>query len=211
MLFGPDWLANIFIFLFVFGLIFTIASLLLGFTHIGGDLLGHGGADVDGGSMDGHADGGHHGPGVLNLPTVMAFITWLGGAGYIFRSSLGLNGFIATGMAIASGVIGGGIMFVLLARVLWPMMSKPMNSADYSRPGTPARVVSSIREGGVGEIVYSKSGSRFTAGARSADGRAIPKGAEVVILRYERGIAYVQDVNALLEGIDQEEKATLAT
>ncbi len=220
MLFGPDWLTNIFIFLFFFGLIFTVASLLLGFTHIGGDIHGNG---AGGHSIDVQVDGhhihvdtpgdasGHDGPGVLNLPTIMAFITWLGGAGYLFRHSAGLNGYVATFLAVVSGLIGGAIMFVLLARVLWPMMSKPMNSADYSRPGTPARVVSSIREGGVGEIVYSKSGSRFTCGARSEDGRAIPKGAEVVILRYQRGIAYVQDVETLLEGVSEEEHAASAT
>jgi hypothetical protein len=75
-----------------------------------------------------------------------------------------------------------------------------MSSEEYSLPGTPARIVSPIRAGGVGEIVYTKAGTRFTAGARSVDGEAIPKGAEVVILRYERGIAYVQDVNRLLSG-----------
>lgn len=217
---GSDWLSNLFIFVFLFGLIFTTASLVLGFA---GGAGGHGhdfgsghGMDV---SVNGHhihmgghdgahgASEAHDGPGVFNMPTIMAFLTWFGGAGYIFRQSMGWNGYVAGGLALASGMVGGGIMFVLLARVLWPMMSKPMTAADYSKPGTPARVVSSIREGGVGEIVYSKSGSRFTAGARSADGAAIAKGAEVVILRYEKGLAYVQDVSTLLEGAttDQEQ------
>ena len=202
---GSDWLANLFIVVFLFGLIFTMASLVLGFAG-GGGVHGH---DIDLGGHDGaHGDSGaHDGPGVFNIPTIMAFLTWFGGAGYIFRQTMGLNGYVAGGLALASGMVGGGIMFVLLARVLWPMMSKPMTTAEYSKPGTPARVVSSIREGGVGEIVYSKSGSRFTAGARSADGTAIAKGADVVILRYEKGLAYVQDVGTLLEGAvtDQEQ------
>ncbi|MEO6456725.1 MAG: hypothetical protein ABIO92_00405 [Chloroflexia bacterium] len=211
---GSDWLSNLFMFVFLFGLVFTMASLLLGFAGGGGghgQHFGGGSHDVDIhigshhvqiGSHEGvHSDHGlHDGPGILNMPTVMAFLTWFGGAGYIFRQSMGWNGYVAGGLALASGLVGGGIMFVLLARVLWPMMSKPMTTADYSKPGTPARVVSSIREGGVGEIVYSKSGSRFTAGARSVDGTAIAKGAEVVILRYEKGLAYVQDVSTLLEG-----------
>jgi hypothetical protein len=89
-------------------------------------------------------------------------------------------------------------MFVLLARVLWPMMSKPLSSADYKLPGTAARVVSPIRAGGVGEIVYVKNGSRFTAGAKSADEQAIAKGAEVVIISYEKGLAQVQEIDKLL-------------
>jgi hypothetical protein len=208
-MFGSDWLSNFFLFIFLFGLIFTIASLLLGYIggldglHIGGhdasadvEMGGHDSAAHDGAAHD----GGHTGPSVLNMPTIMSFLTWFGGAGYLFRQSLQVSGFLAVPLALITGVVGGAIMFGLLAKVLYPMMSKPMSSADYSKPGTPARVVSSIREGGVGEIVYTKRGSRFTSGARSIDGSAIAKGAEVVIIRYERGIAYVQDVNKLLEG-----------
>jgi hypothetical protein len=66
--------------------------------------------------------------------------------------------------------------------------------------------VSSIREGGVGEIVYRKGGSRFTAGARSLDNSAIAKGSEVVIVKSERGLAYVQDVSRLLEGVSSPEE-----
>ena len=219
---SSDWLSNLFMFVFLFGLVFTMASLVLGFV---GGVGGHGhhiggGHDIDihinghhvnmgghEGVHGGHGDHGiHDGPGILNMPTLMAFLTWFGGAGYIFRQSMGWNGYIAGGLALASGLLGGGIMFVLLARVLWPMMSKPMTSADYSKPGTPARVVSSIREGGVGEIVYSRSGSRFTSGAKSANGQAIPKGAEVVILRYEKGLAYVQDVSTLLQDVGTEQE-----
>jgi hypothetical protein len=134
----------------------------------------------------------------------MAFITWFGGVGYILRESLGLSAFIVVPLAVLSGLTGGAIMFVLLARVLWPMMSKPMSDEEFSLPGTMARVVSSIRDGGVGEIVYSKQGVRFTAGAKSEDNEAISKGAEVVIVRYEHGLAYVMDVADLRARISDE-------
>lgn len=204
---GSDWLANIFLFAFVFGLLFTVVSLFMGATHIGGPDAGHGGHGPGDG---GHGDGGANGPSIFNLPTIMAFLTWFGAAGYIFTRTLGLGALLTIPLAVVSGTIGGGITFVLLARVLWPMMSKPMNRADYLLPGTPARVVSSIREGGVGEIVYSKAGSRFTAGARSADETAVPKGAEVVILKYEKGIAYVQRIDDLLASGDRDMETTTA-
>ena len=54
-----------------------------------------------------------------------------------------------------------------------------------------ARVTSSIREGGTGEIVFSMNGTRHVAAARSDTGQALGKGAEVVVVRSERGIAYV--------------------
>lgn len=232
MLFGPDWLANLFLSFFLFGLVFTVASLLLGFVGMGGAHGAHGGSHVGGGhhihvdlpgtqhdihiqlgGHDGqaHADaehiGGHDGPGVFNMPTIMAFITWFGGVGYILRQTLDLSGYIAGPLAVVSGVTGGAIMFLLLARVLWPMMSKPLDRRDFHLPGTLAKVVSSIRdgEGGVGEIVYAKNGARFTAGAKSEDGTAIHKGAEVVILRYEHGLAYVQDVADIRAQLADEE------
>ena len=227
---NSDWLANMFLIVFLFGVVFTVVSLLLGVGHAGGghvgghvgghtihfDLPGHH-ADFDihlGGEQGaahgnghgaahapahgGHVDGLHDGPGFLNMPTIMAFITWFGGAGYVFTRTLGLGAVFAVPMALLSGLTGGSIMFVLLSRLLWPMMSKPMNRSDYHLPGTSARVVSPIRAGGVGEIVYSKGGSRFTAGARSVDEQPVARGEEVVILRYERGIAYVQRVESIL-------------
>jgi hypothetical protein len=235
-MFGPDWLANLFLSFFLFGLIFTIMSLVFGW--VGGVDAGHAGADAGadvGHDLGGHDFGGHDlghdighdighvghvvghdvshdvghdagqtGPSLFNLPTIMASITWFGGVGYILRATLSMNAVFASVIAIISGLIGGAIMFALLARVLWPMMSKPLERADFRLPGTPARVVSSIREGGVGEIVYSKAGNRFTAGARSEDGRAIAKCAEVVIVRYEHGLAYVEDIEAVLNGSDRE-------
>lgn len=235
-MFGPDWLANLFLFVFLFGLIFTIVSLVLGFVgadgssgphvdsggsagHLGdlGDIGGHaihidlpGAHDItiQVGSDSTHAgghDGGTAGPGILNMPTIMAFITWFGGVGFILRQSLGLSGYIAIPLAVISGITGGAVMFFLLARVLWPMMSKPLSKEEFQLPGTVGRVVSSIRSGGVGEIIYSKRGVRFTAGAKSEDGEAIPKGADVVIIRYERGLAYVLDVADLRAKVSDSE------
>ena len=201
---SPDWLVNLFLYTFLFGLVFTIISLALGVSHVAGFDLGGGDVDVDmdvGVGGDGSSgDAGGDGPGVLNMPTIMAFVTWFGGAGYIFTRTLGTGPFIAVPFALVSGLVGGGIMFLVIARLLWPMMTRPMEKTEYKLPGTPARVVSPIRAGGTGEIVYTKAGSRFTAGARSADGKAVERGTEVVILKYERGMAYVQDVKRLLNG-----------
>jgi hypothetical protein len=58
--------------------------------------------------------------------------------------------------------------------------------------GVIGRTVIPIRErDGTGEIVFTHAGTRRVAGARSESGRAIPKGTEVVVTRYEKGIAYV--------------------
>ena len=54
------------------------------------------------------------------------------------------------------------------------------------------KISSSIREGGTGEITYLQEGTRRACGARSEDGTAIAKGEEIVVTRYEKGIAYVR-------------------
>ena len=59
-------------------------------------------------------------------------------------------------------------------------------------PGSIGRVTSPIRANGVGEVVYEQGGVRQVIGARAADGLAIPRGAEVVVLRTIGGIAVVE-------------------
>jgi hypothetical protein len=67
-----------------------------------------------------------------------------------------------------------------------------LNPADYDMVGVLGHLSLPIRAGGTGELVYSQEGTRRVTGARSEDGAAIPKGAEVMVTRYEKGIAYVR-------------------
>jgi len=90
-----------------------------------------------------------------------------------------------------AGLAGAAIVFRFLAKVL-THPEENLDPADYVMIGTLGRLTIGIRDGGTGEIVYTQGGTRKSAGARSDDGRAIEKGTEVVITRYEKGIAYVQ-------------------
>jgi hypothetical protein len=67
-----------------------------------------------------------------------------------------------------------------------------MKSEDYRMEGSLGTISMPIRENGTGEIIFSLAGVRRCAGARCDDGKEIEKGAEVVIERYEKGIAYVK-------------------
>jgi hypothetical protein len=65
-------------------------------------------------------------------------------------------------------------------------------------PGVVAHVSDSIRDnGGIGEIIFSQTGARRSTAARSEDGSPIQRGAEVVVIRYERGVAYVRRFDEL--------------
>jgi hypothetical protein len=240
---GPDWLTNLYLGCFIFGLIFTALSATLSFVHMPGgpDLphaspvhtvgahIPHVDIHVGHGHMAGHgaADGHGHTAGVplhagttgdapvptrpvdlgarqervswFNMPTLLAGITWFGGVGYLLATNVPLGWTLILGAALAAGFVGSYIVYYFFAKVLWPAQTPPMDPAEYDLRGTPARVVSGIAAGGTGEIMYTKGGTRAVAGARSADGAALSKGTSVIVVRYERGLAYVLD-RAALEG-----------
>ena len=85
----------------------------------------------------------------------------------------------------------GGVVFLFLSKVLISE-DENMDPADYEMVGVLGRVSSPIREGGTGEMVYTQMGTRRVCGARSDDGGAVAKDTEVVVTRYEKGIAYVK-------------------
>jgi membrane protein implicated in regulation of membrane protease activity len=95
-------------------------------------------------------------------------------------------------LATLSGVIGAMFIWSLLFKVLLPR-ERVLTAEDTEMTGVLAEVSDSIRSGGgVGEILYVQTGARRSAAARSEDGRGIDRGTEVVVMRYERGIAYVR-------------------
>ena len=127
----------------------------------------------------------------FNFVTLTAFLVWFGGTGYLLTRYSGI--WIGFGLlaSVTSGLFGGGIVFLFLSKVLISE-DENMDPADYEMVGVLGRVCSSIREGGTGEIIYTQMGTRRVCGARSDDSSAIAKGTEVVVTRYEKGIAYVR-------------------
>jgi membrane protein implicated in regulation of membrane protease activity len=127
----------------------------------------------------------------FNFVTVTAFLAWFGGAGYLLTRFSGVWFVTGLSLAVCSGLVGGAIVFLFLSRVLISQ-EESMDPADYEMTGMLGRVSVSIREKGTGEIIYSQAGTRRVCGARGEDGNAIAKGTEVVVTRYEKGIAYVR-------------------
>ena len=153
------------------------------------------------GPAAGHAAGAAHAPGApqargvsvspFNPPSIAAFLAWFGGAGYLLTRFSAVWVGIALLLSVGSGLVGGAIIFLFLSRVLISE-DEDMDPTDYDMVGVLGKLCVSIREGGTGELLYSQMGTRRVCGARSEDGTAIAKGTEVVVTRYERGIAYVR-------------------
>ena len=155
--------------------------------------IGHGASLARGASAAGHGNGvnaaGHVSP--FDFSTITAFLAWFGGTGYLLTRYSDLWTVLALGIAVFGGLVGAAVVFWFLVKVLLAHETI-LDPSDFDMVGVLARVNSSIRPGGTGEIVFSQAGVRRPSGARSEDGIAIPKGQEVVVTRYEKGIAYVR-------------------
>jgi hypothetical protein len=127
----------------------------------------------------------------INFGTITAFLAWFGGVGYLLSRHSNMMAFLALLLSFLAGVGGATIVFLLVGKLLMKH-DRSLDPMDYDMIGVLGRVTSTIREDGVGEIVFSQEGTRRGSGARSDTGREIPKNVEVVVTRYERGIAYVR-------------------
>jgi membrane protein implicated in regulation of membrane protease activity len=183
----------------------TIATFALGVGHFGtiGGHHGHVGLGHGAGGHGAHIDHGHsldESISPLNMSTILAFVTWFSGSGYVLTSTFGLATLLASVMASGVGLVGAGIVFFVLVRVLLPGQTPYLNPEDYLLEGTIGRLTVPIQSGGTGELVFSKGGARRVASARSADGDPIERGTEVVVVREERGIVYVEPFSEYLDG-----------
>ena len=165
---------------FLFGLLFSLISLALGAFDFGADHSGHTGDN-------GH-DASHD---YLNFSVILAFVAWFGGVGYLASSGAGWTAAASIVVAVVGGLVGAFIIFQIFKRFIRPAGRMELDPRDYEMTGKLARVTSTIRPGGVGEIVYEQSGARMVRAARSTSGAAIPRGTEVIDLSGERGVGSV--------------------
>jgi hypothetical protein len=128
---------------------------------------------------------------LFNIGTIAAFLAWFGATGYLLQHVYGVWFVAALGAATLSGIGAASVVFWFLAKVLMSH-DHALDPADYRMTGVLGRITLPIRAGGTGDLTYSQEGTRRAAGARSEEGIAIPKGAEVIVTRYEKGIAYVR-------------------
>jgi membrane protein implicated in regulation of membrane protease activity len=134
---------------------------------------------------------------LINPSCAAAFLAWFGGVGYLLTRHTGLGFVINLFIALALG-LGGAWILAAFLRFL-NAREKPLDPADYEMIGVLGRVSSAIRPDGVGEVIYVRDGARKPVAARSDEGLQIGRGEEVVVTRYEKGIAYVRTWEAMTQ------------
>jgi hypothetical protein len=197
--------ASFYLFCFLMGLTFSALTFLAGAVHVHIHLPFHAHLPHGGSIHVGHsAHGGPSGAGAkgaslrggthvswLNASTIMAFLAWFGGAGYVLTRTSHLVAAASLGLAAVAGLIAGTIVYRFMLKLTHAGDSLMLDE-NYRIEGCVGTLSLPIRQRGTGEVIFSLGGVRRCAGARSEDGQAVDKGAEVVIERYEKGIAYVK-------------------
>jgi membrane protein implicated in regulation of membrane protease activity len=190
--------SDFYLFCFLVGFAFSALTFLAGAVHIHLPfrlhLPAHGGHDGAGGhgvaAKGGGARTGTH-VSWFNASTAMAFLAWFGGAGYILTRASHLVAVASLSLAAIAGLAAGVIVYRFMLKLTRAGDSQ-MLDADYRIEGCVGTLSMPIREQGTGEVIFSLGGVRRCAGARSEAGEQVEKGTEVVIERYEKGIAYVK-------------------
>jgi hypothetical protein len=131
----------------------------------------------------------------------MAFVCWFGGSGYLLTHYHLFLVPIVFALAVLTGLAGAAIIFLFLVRVLLPHERTLLPEHTEMR-GVLARVSSSVRPHGTGEILFSLDGTRRVAAARTESGEPLPRDTQVLVLRYERGIAWVRPFTDLDPDLD---------
>jgi len=181
---------------FVLGLVMSVLAVFtgLGRVHLGNVHWGH----IHFGHAHVRTHVPAHGAGqvsVINGFTLPAFLCWFGGVGYLLREHTGWVGAAVALVAAVSGMGGAAVIYGVLFKVLLPR-ERVLTAEETRMDGVVARVSDEIRaDGGVGEILFSQTGARRSAAARSETGEAIARGTEVVVLHYDRGVAWVSPLD----------------
>lgn len=203
---------TIFLCLFLFGALFTLVTAALGALGGAGELdlpalkgdtgpLVLKGADLpvlkgDAPVLKSFDAAGHPLLHMLNTSSLLAFLTWFGGAGYLLMTQQRWPALLAAAAALPVGLAGGALIAFIFAKL---KAGSRYRSAEADAPeGKLATVTVSVPENGVGEIVFSQEGVRRSEAAKGLNGQRVPRGTEVLILDYDDGVAIVEPWSRLV-------------
>lgn len=130
---------------------------------------------------------------LFNFAAITIFLTCFGGVGLLLGAAK-LAAAATVVIAVAAGFTGAAA----ITRIVRALRLRERPLEPITLIGTLGTVTIPIREGGTGEVVYTIDGKRRCSGARSDDSKAISRGSEVVITRYDKGIAYVCEFDRMM-------------
>jgi membrane protein implicated in regulation of membrane protease activity len=179
---------------FVAGFAFTAISFLSGTLHI--HLPGHG--HFHWGHGAGHHGSSGSGFGFFNPLSLAIFLAWFGGTGYLLVHLRHVWVLAGLALSTVAGLVGAGIVIVFATKYFMANESE-LDPMDFDMVGVLGRVSGTIRGNGTGEIIFEQEGARRACAARSEMRDEMPRGEEVIVTRFENGVAYVRRWSDLAE------------
>jgi membrane protein implicated in regulation of membrane protease activity len=139
--------------------------------HIGGPDVAAGGIDTPDVSVS-----------PLSPITVATFVTVFGGVGVITTQLFTVSPGLSLVISLVSGLGCSGLMYLFYSQFL--IRSQSSSELHHSELiGLEAEVTVPIGENATGQVTYLTKSGRMSSMARSADGRPIPRGQSVEIVR----------------------------
>jgi hypothetical protein len=128
----------------------------------------------------------------LSLPACAGGLIAFGAVGSVLLRSAAASRLSAILGACLAGAIGMAAATWIVARWVVPAARREPDDPRYVLQGTLARVTRTIPPNDLGAVSYELDGRRIFVAARSLDGSAIARDADVVIERLDDGVAHVE-------------------
>jgi membrane protein implicated in regulation of membrane protease activity len=128
----------------------------------------------------------------FNPTVVLAFVTLMAAAGYLFEAATNLNGMAVIGIAAIVAAVLDALLYFF---ILLPLSSAESSIAytDESLLGQVAKVIVPIPVDGYGEVVIETYGGIISKRAAGFDNEAIEQERQVLIIQVNDGTLYVRD------------------
>ena len=129
--------------------------------------------------------------GFLNPVLILSFITFFAATGYILEFITPLHSMIIAAIAIVLAFILDTLMNVF---ILIPLSSaeESLSYTEESLRGKVGKIIIPIPKDGFGEIVIESKFGMISKPATSIENEAIAEGMQVLVLKVEKGVLYVE-------------------
>ena len=125
--------------------------------------------------------------------TLAAAAMWFGGIGLVAEQVWGDGALLV--VSVPAGVFGAWIVRWVVRQFMLAS-TPPLQGDDAGAIGT---ITAGILRDAPGEVMYTIAGQSISAAARSVEGTLLPRGTAVIVLRRERGIAWVTPIDPLAQ------------
>ncbi|WP_088189347.1 hypothetical protein [Desulfosporosinus sp. FKA] len=131
---------------------------------------------------------------ILNIQAIFAFLLGFGAGGLI-----GFQVFNIVLLTLPPALVGGIAFWWVVRAVITVMLRNQtafLDTKDTDAVGVTGLVITGIFQNSMGEVMYPLQGTDRIIRAKALNGGQINKGVSVVIVKVERGVAYVSSADS---------------